>query len=264
MIQSFNEITALMNKGQFCHSHQGEEYDYSFQVSSDDDTFFFLFDGENRLYKIAYHTENEERSKVLELVSKYAQDKTFDMLYSSLSIQFLSWLKSSEEGAKWLEKNFFDTNLVLLSFKEALKSFKGESFETAINSREIICRCNSIDKKAFEQLFDLYQGRKKSILNTSHCSMVCGSCSTEVNSTFDSLWTKRLDKVLEDFTLFSPMEFNGVDLKLLKVKTLAKGLDTYFSVNKKAENIDKLTEILVNYLGAEVSGELKVSISLRS
>lgn len=242
----------------FKHEYQGESLPFEYQKG--DVKLFFHGDSKDKIYKSKFSTTREELKPALETLSEYIHNKSIDELKQSFANQF-------EHQDKFM-------NLSLVHFKTAIGEYAGSlNSEELVNSNELICRCSKVDFNQLEVNYIKNYGDLKLVKKQTNASMICGSCTKQVEKIARDLtvkhqvyegkslaeWTLDIEKMLEEFSLFSPAEFDSTVITISKLE-LPK-IELLIKIPHQSLTEELAAKSLTNYLAKELQQPIEVKVT---
>lgn len=251
-------------------THQYKNQEYSFLFELKEVKVYLTLDSNNRVYRVYYDVQNELVT-TFESLSKFILDKNLDELLMDLSHQYVSEA-SNIEASDNLKLHYS-----LLVLKQALKKYRGDIVGLSnLDANQIICRCSKLDNVGLDKLFKEHKGHLSQIQKASNLSLICGSCLDLVKNKMKFLtqkhehfegktfqeWRALLESSLEDFTNFSPAEFENSEIKITKCEMPQISLQ--IKNCRESLNHNLAMKSLMNYLSSELKVAIELEITLNS
>lgn len=214
-----------------------------------------VLDSENTFFKLRYETDSEALATHMDLICANLQDKNIDH-----ALAILNDLSA--------EHNNYGFDFACLQFKQAIQKLLGH-ISSEGESDYIICRCTGVSTSELESYVIKFKGDAGAIKKHSNINMICSDCSFEFKNYLYSLSQKhkyfagfdqkeietKIVKLLEEFQLYSPAEFSGVELECINVAYPKIMIQVN---NKGSLDQDFASRTLRNYL----ERELKLAIEI--
>jgi len=245
------------NTPSFRHEYNGESF--AFKYAREPLNLYLQADSNNKVFKAKFETNLTELKESLDGFCEYSLDKNLDDLLLSMAKDFDSKEMNQQYG--------------LLHFKDALYSYVGEKNDLElIDAETLICRCAKLDQNAIENYFIKENGEKNEVLKKTNASMICGQCSSQVDSLFSELsikhkifggksykdWNKLITNTLEQFAFYSPEEFQGAHFEIIKLSLPLVELKITVPHQNLTASFAKKS--LMNYLSRELEVGLELEI----
>ncbi|MEX0799055.1 MAG: hypothetical protein WD025_06405 [Bacteriovoracaceae bacterium] len=194
-------------------------------------------------------------------------------LKSGVLNQKISQILNLSAGDLTRERPTLPLERCLFAVKQLIKNFQGDDLYKSDLSparlSSLVCRCLFLDKQALERSFMEAKGDFKKAVLSTQASLICSTCSKDVKLVYENMSFKEVSeqrekvrkaaqKALDEFSLFSPPEFQGMSFEVASSKT-----DT---VKIKALNRNeglgrlKIQKTLENYLRQEIAQGLRISV----
>ena len=141
--------------------------------------FFIRLDSKNKVFKFHFYAP-KRFCPYFELIGDFIQDKDFHELNSSLSSQI---------ELHYQQGLSLDFDLAVTGLKRYLWELTGRMIDDSVNSNQVICRCQRIDKNKLCELANNCNFDQKQVIKASNISMICGACEEEFKESWDELLT---------------------------------------------------------------------------
>lgn len=139
-------------------------------------SFFIRLDSKNRVFKYRYNA-NEDYRPFLERIGDYIQDLALDYLVKGVA----------DKVTAHEEENLLMYDIVIHHFQNYIWQLVGRYQINSVDVKQMICRCNLIDKAELIRLYREHGGVKKAMIRATNASMICGGCSFELNAQWSTL-----------------------------------------------------------------------------
>ena len=228
-------------------------------VDTDSFRLSIAVDSSDVLYQISYAAKSPSYEQVGPSLAAIAQGKKSSQVLS------LSRQDFSLEGLA-IER-------VLYSLKVLVKRYQGSDIyseeTTGVNVAELVCRCRFMDKRSLEAAFNETKGDFDKALLATNASMICSSCSQDVQAVYDGMHFEELEKkfarvakqvqeALEDFAFVSPAQYSLLSFEVAGVK---KGVVKIKAVgDRQGLGRSQIKKVLENFLTKDALEDLEISI----
>ncbi|MBD67064.1 MAG: hypothetical protein CME62_17815 [Halobacteriovoraceae bacterium] len=176
-----------------------------------------VLDSKNTFFKLRYEIKNENLVSHMDFICSQLQDKTIDQ-----ALDILIELSS--------QKKSYDFDFCCLQFRQGIEALLGH-IPLDNENDPLICRCTGISLAEFESYIVKFKGDEQEIKKHSNINMICSDCTYEFKNYLYSLSQKhhyfagfdqeemidKINKLLEEFQLYSPAEFSHVQLECTQV-----------------------------------------------
>ena len=243
----------------FQHEYNGESF--PFVYDSESVTLYLQADSNNKIFKVKFESKESELKEGFNSLCQYSLDKDLDEMLKGIASDFQDHKESIDYQ--------------VLHFQQAFKSYIGEqSVIELIDGDNLICRCAKVDKNAIENYFLKENGDKKEILKKTNASMICGTCTLQIQKSFHDLghkhqlfegksyqiWRESLNKSIEQFAFYSPQEFEGAQITVSKIAF--PKLELNIKVPHSNLTADFAQRSLTNYLSKELEARLGIGVTV--
>lgn len=227
-------------------------------------TLYIKFDSKETIYQLKFESLDHEISSFIGLNFEYFSELSVANISSIFTHNFLGDFSPNIK------------NYVLRQFVLAIRDYIGYpgalTEQDSSVDKEILCHCSKLSYNSFEKEFIKVRGNYKEAIFNTFAKSFCDSCDKAVDDFINELdaknvyflgqekkiWIDKIDKLIEEFYLFCPPEYNNIKFEVSSLK-----YNKVIIKCEKGESSLKRKEIqatLNNYLTGELDEEIIFSI----
>jgi hypothetical protein len=227
-------------------------------------SLYIKFDSKETIYQLKFESADHQIANFISLNFDFFSELSVAKLSSIFNYNFLGDFSASTK------------NFVLRQFVLAVRDYIGYpgalTEQDSSIDKDILCHCSKLSFNAFEKEFIKVRGNSKEAIFNTMAKSFCDSCDQNVDNFIKELdakniyfmgqdkqiWIDKLDKLIEEFYLFCPPEYNNIKFKVSSLKY--NKIIIKCEKGESALNRKEIQATLNNYLTSELDEEIIFSV----
>lgn len=265
MENKYQQLSSLIQE----HRNIGQIDQPTVHYSDGANSLYLSIDTQESIYQCRYQAEDIHLKSSLEILSQISNDKKVESIYNFTISQLATYFESDKEVINFISKNKVSLEKALAMFRKASAIYWGYLAYDQVD--DLVCRCNSIGKKAIDQAYK-ETGDAKKVFQKLNLAGVCGTCKSDANkilSEFElrektlygenkDIWAKKIDEIINEFFMLCPPEFSSLKFEFISITPRVIKLKCIREGDKPTRV--EIQDSLNNFFKGQLDPEIPISI----